>query len=73
MRELGIYCYPRVSNTTHVNQDTDQNYVLFKSDYCLSLEIISQARFDIQKTLMISNLPLLVFGGKDEGYIDAIV
>jgi len=73
MRGLGVYYYPGVHNTTHVGQETDQNYGLFKSDFCLNLEILSQTRFNIQKTLLISDLPLLVFGGKDEGYTGSIV
>ena len=73
MRGLGLYCYPGISNTTHVSQETDQNYGLFKFDFRLNLEILLQARFDIQKTLLISDLPLLVFGGKDEECTDAVV
>jgi len=34
----GIYCYPGVPNTTHVTQETDQNYGLFKSDFRSNLE-----------------------------------
>jgi len=39
----------------------------------LNLEILSQARFNIQKTLLISDLPLVVFGGIYEGCTDDIV
>jgi len=70
---LGLYCYPGVPNTTHMSQEANQNYGLFKSDFSSNLEIFSQARFDIQKILLISDLPFLVFGGKDERCIDAIV
>ena len=73
MRGIGVYCYPGVPNTTNVSQENDKNYSLFNSDFCSNLEILSQARFDIQKTLLISDLPLLVFGGKDEGCTDDVV
>jgi len=73
MRRIGAYFYPGVPNTAHVSQETDQNYGLFKSNLCSNLDILLQARFNIQKTLLISDLPLLVFGGKDEGYTGSIV
>ena len=65
MRAVGVYCYPGVPNTTHVSQETDQNYGVFKSVFRENLEILSQARFDLSETLQITDLPLLVFGGKD--------
>ena len=65
MRAVGVYCYPGVPNTTHVSQETDQNYGVFKSVFRDNLEILSQARFDINGTLQITDLPLLVFGGTD--------
>jgi len=73
MHGLGVYCYSGIPNTTHVSQETDQNYDLFKSNFRLNLEILSQARFDIQKTLLISEQSLLVLGGKNEGCTDAVV
>ena len=63
LRVLGIYCVPGVPNTTHVTQETDQNYGLFKTIFRSNIETLSQARFDIQKTLQVQDLPLLVFGG----------
>ena len=65
MRTVGVYCYPGVPNTTHVSQETDQNYGIFKSVFRENLEILSQARFDQRETLQITDLPLLVFGGRD--------
>ena len=65
MHAVGVYCYPGVPNTTHVSQETDQNYGVFKSVFRENLEILSQARFDLSETLQITDLPLLVFGGKD--------
>ena len=70
MRALGVYCYPGVPNTTQVAQETDQNYGTFKSTFRQNLETLSLARFDLDKTLMITDLPLLVFGGKDDGITD---
>ena len=67
MRALGVYCYPGVPNTTLVTQGTDQNYGTFKSFFRQNLENLSQAIFDLDKTLMITDLPLLVFGVTDDG------
>ena len=65
MRAVGMYCYPGVPNTTHVSQEIDQNYGVFKPVFRENLEVLSQARFDKSETLNITDLPLLVFGGKD--------
>ena len=46
-------------------QDTDQNYGLFKCVFRENLEVLSQARFDKDKTLRISDLPQLVFSSED--------
>ena len=70
MRALGVYCYPGVPNTKQVTQETDQNYVTFKSTFRQNLETLSQAIFDLDKTLMITDLPLLVFGVKYDGITD---
>ena len=70
MRALGVYCYPGVPNTTQVTQETEQNYVTFKSTFRRNLENLCQARFDFDKTIMITDLPLLVFGGKYDGITD---
>jgi hypothetical protein len=37
----GIYLFPGVQNTTHVTQETDQNYGLFKSKLCKNLEMLT--------------------------------
>ena len=65
-----MYCYPGVLNTTQVTQETDQKYGIFKSTFRKNLETLSQARFDHDKTLMITDLPLVVFGGKYDGITD---
>ena len=62
-----MYCCPGVPNTTLVTQGTDQNYGTFKSFFRQNLEKLSQAIFDLDKTLMITDLPLLVFGVTDDG------
>lgn len=66
LRVVGIYCVPGVPNTTHVSQETDQSYGLFKTVFRINLETLSQARFDRKKTLQVHDLPLLVFGGEDD-------
>jgi len=65
LRLQGIYLAPGVPNTTHVTQETDQNYGLYKSVYRANLRRLSEARQDRRKTLSVSDLPLLVFGGHD--------
>ena len=70
IRALGVYCYPGVPNTTQVTQETDQNYGTFKSFFRQNLETLSQAIFDLDKTLMITDLLLLVFGVKYDGITD---
>ena len=70
IRALGVYCYPGLPNTTQVTQETDQSYGTSKSTFRQNLETLSQARFDLDKTLMITDLPLLVFGVKYDGITD---
>ena len=70
MRALGVNCYPGVPNTTQATQETNQSYGTFKSTFRQNLETLSRARFDLDRTLMIADLPLLVFGGKYYGITD---
>ena len=70
MRALGVYCYPGVPNTTQVTQETNHNYGTFKSTFSQNLVTLSQERFDLDNTLMINDLPLLVFEGKYHGITD---
>jgi len=65
LRLQGVYVIPGVPNTTHVTQETDQNYGLYKSIYRENLETLSEARQRIRKRIFVSDLPLLVFGGYD--------
>jgi hypothetical protein len=37
----GVYLFPGVQNTTHVTQETDQNYGLFKSDIRHNIHILT--------------------------------
>lgn len=63
LRLQGLYIVPGVPNTTAKTQETDQNYGLYKSVVRENLRSLSQCRFDLQLTLRITDLPLLVFGG----------
>jgi len=56
---------PGVPNTTHVTQETDQNYGLYKSICRSNLRVLVEARQAGRKTIAVSDLPLLVFGGCD--------
>ena len=70
---LGVYCLLDVPKTTHVSQEIDQNYGLLKSVFWSNLKTLSQARFNLDKTLLISDLPLLVFGSVYHGRIEYVV
>jgi len=65
LRLQGVYLSPGVPNTTHVTQETDQNYGLYKSLYRSNLRVLAEARQARRKTIAVSDLPLLVFGGYD--------
>jgi len=65
LRLQGVYLAPGVPNTTHVTQETDQNCWLHKSVCRSNLRMLSEARQAKRKTLTVSDLPLLVFGGCD--------
>ncbi|MGH7955005.1 MAG: hypothetical protein ACREOZ_03505, partial [Gloeomargaritales cyanobacterium] len=40
LRSRGVYLFPGVQNTTHITQETDQNYGEFKSIIRLNTQII---------------------------------
>ncbi len=67
MRLLGFILYPCVPNTTHVTQETDQNYGPFKTQFLKNLDLIVDERLLKKKTLSLQpklvGLPL--FGGVD--------
>ncbi len=46
LRLLGFILYPCVPNTTHVTQETDQNYGPFKTQFPSNLELIVDARLE---------------------------
>ena len=64
LRLQGFYLVPGVPNTTSKTQETDQNYGPFKSSFRNNIRLLSQARFERKLTLQVTDLPLLVFGGK---------
>ena len=65
LRLLGFILYPCVPNSTHVTQETDQNYGPFKTQFLSNLELIVDARLEKKKSLSLQpkfmGLPL--FGG----------
>ena len=61
----GVYVIPGVPNTTHVTQETDQNYSLFKRTYRVNLRALAQAKHQLRKSLQVTDLAYLVFGGTD--------
>ena len=67
LRRLGFILYPCVPNTTHVTQETDQNYGPFKTQFLSNLDLIVDARLTLKKSLSLQpkfmGLPL--FGGVD--------
>jgi len=65
LRLQGVYGIPGRTKTTHVTQETDQNYGLYKSIYRANLQALSEARQKQRKRITVSDLPLLVFGGYD--------
>jgi hypothetical protein len=64
LRLQGLYLVPGVPNTTGKTQETDQNYGPFKSGFRGNIRLLSQARFEKSMTITVTDLPLLVFGGK---------
>jgi len=65
LRMKGCYMIPGFPNTTARTQETDQNYGPFKTAYRGNLQQLSQARHQKKQQLMLKDLALLVFGGKD--------
>ncbi len=67
LRMLGFVLYPSVPNTTHVTQETNQNYGPFKTQFLSNLDLIVDARLLKKKSLSLQpkfmGLPL--FGGID--------
>jgi len=61
----GLHVVPGLPNSTGKTQETDQNYGPFKGSYRTNLHDLASARFEKKKTITITDLPLLVFGGTD--------
>ena len=60
-----LHCLLPSTNSPH-HQETDQRYGLFNTVFQTNIEVLSQARFDLQKTLQVQDLPSLVSGGEDD-------
>ncbi len=58
LRHLGFVMYPCVPNTTHVMQETDQQYGPFKTQFVTNLNIIVDVRLD--ENISVSLQPRLV-------------
>jgi hypothetical protein len=67
LRLLGFVLYPGVPNTTHVTQETDQNYGPFKTQFLSNLDLIVDARLTLKKSLSLQQkfVGLPLFGGVD--------
>ena len=56
LRLLGFVMYPCVPNTTHVTQETDQNYGPFKTQILSNLVLIVDKRLMAKKSLSLQHL-----------------
>ena len=67
LRLLGFVLYPCVPNTTHVMQETDQNYCPFKTQFLSNLDLIVDKRLMAKKSLSLQQkfVGLPLFGGVD--------
>ena len=65
LRIRGLYVVPGLPNSTGKTQETDQNYGPFKGAYRNNLHELARARFEAKKVINITDLPFLVFGGRD--------
>ena len=65
MKLKGLCVIPGVPNTTSKTQETDQSCGPFKTCCRANLSTLSTARFEAKKSLAITDLPSLAFGGKD--------
>ena len=65
LRLLGFVLYPYVPNTTHVTQETDQNYGPFKTQFLSNLDLIVDKRLTAKKNLSLQQkfVGLPLFGG----------
>ena len=64
LRLRGFYLLPGLPNSTHVTQETDQNYGWFKHLYRANLQVLTALCIRFGATLAVSNLVTIVFGGQ---------
>ena len=67
LRLLGFVLNPYVPNTTHVTQETDQNYRPFKTQFLSNLDLIVDTRLTAKKNMSLQQkfVGLPQFGGDD--------
>jgi len=63
LRIRGLYVVPGLPNSTGKTQETGQNYGPFKGHYRNNLHALAVAKFETKKTINVTDLPLIVFGG----------
>jgi len=72
LRLLGFVLYPGVPNTTHVTQETDQNYGPFMTQFLSNLDLKVDARLMLKKSLSLQQkfvgLPLIGRVDRDTQY-----
>ena len=66
LRVMGLYLLPGLLNSTHVTQETDQNYGHLKNLIHRNLEILTLALQLLGVPLRVPDLVWLVFGGKKD-------
>ena len=64
LRLRGFYLLPGLPNSTHVTQETDQNYGMFKTYQRSNLEVLTALCIRFRTTLTVSDLVTIVFGGQ---------
>ena len=68
LSHLGFYMYPGVPNTTAETQETNRNYVPFKTQFPVNLEHVVSSRINagVSVSLQPWLVCLIVFGGEDD-------
>ena len=64
LRLRGFYLLTGLPNSTHVTQETDQNYGMFKTYQRSNLEVLTALCIRFRTTLTVSDLVTIVFGGQ---------
>jgi hypothetical protein len=67
LQQLGFVMYPGILNTTHVSQETDQQYGACKAQFTINLGTIFEGRINtgISLSLQPKLVGLPLFGGVD--------